>query len=1471
MAIALAALSATAAFAVLDPGSGTSTPNGDFVFVPNQIGTAAIRVVKTADDSVVQTMNVISGTPASMVTSPSGDTLFVVVTGATNSRVRAYSIDPTTGALTSVAYKTLSASYTAGRQCALTPDGKYLYVANFDNDATVGMSVYVLDVSNPSSMTVAGSFQVANYLWGIAMKPDGTRLYVGSRDSAGYKVYIYNITNKTSPSLVTSIDLGTAKDPTTLAVNSDGDRLFVKVFETSSPRDDVLMYDISATSPVLKAEVNKINGNNYRSDLPGDHSTNDSDTRNSFDGMALSPNGWFMYFTHYNGASADGGDYWRDTLYGTSIANLSDGFTRTSASDIWVSWGGYNGSTWGGWHSADGLIATKNHKIYYTYDDDSLSPSFLSVLTTTDANTPPTAPKITYPTQETNVNGYITWEASEDDGGADMLTYTVEYIQASVLEAGTSSWLHMAYTASGEIFAPLSGVLAGTAYYARVQAYDGTYTSPWSYTGPFTMDANFLGPPTWESYYLVTSKEAVIDWGSVATADHYVVEYKTASTTTWSSTEILSTYQYNTSDPNPNYQLTGLTPSSTYEVRVKAKKSGTESLPSSQVTFYTLERPWADFYKEAATQAYITWGPEVSTAEIAVPLSNHYEMQYRRNGGAWTDSGKTLNNSSHDDATNAKLNILFNGLTANSTYEVRIRTVDVTGGVSDWSDIKTFHTIRGPWWVDVTVTSTHDATIFWENVSATQYELRYGQDPTVEAGYTTVTTTDVQSAVTGLTAYTWYYTKVRALTVNGPTDWTSIKSFYTMPGPTWISNYLTTISTTMVTWEGFSGITSYEVNYGVSMEPMSWTSWAPSPQTQNYGGPITGLTARTWYQLRVRSHIGANASSWSSIDDFFTIPAPNNVTWNGSTLTTSDITWEPVNMGGPLCTSYEVSWGISTDATGTGDAVTGNIYSTISGLTTGRTYYVKVRARDDANSGWSDWAPYPTLTVVATDQATVSDVDVTSGWRGTTVKITGQNFGATTGTVSFGATAAQPGYWENNEIAVSVPPNIATGAYNVIVKTAAGITATHVPSQYSFNVTDGGFVMDDFEGGVWEYATWESGGGNSVKALINYTSPPERNAYITAECSGTAAYEIVGGVSTYGDLPTENGYDISSCKKIKLWFKGDGSSNVATFELVESNQAPGNNPAIPLAAEVWKYNVPISMSSTSWQQITIDLTTEGASKFVLDSGWYTGNSILDLNKIKSYQILTGGGNKKYAIDYIFATTEAGGAGTRIYDIRYIDETNSENWIAIPFAATGITDSIQLAQSIAQPPIMTPQAGDRLVVTLRDNKTQNISQGWSYYDGSTWMDEYGSPVTINPGDAISVVISNPGRPQIDSTWTVSGNLLSVGGGGKQYDIRYIDETNSENWIVSLDNLTGITDSIQLAQSIAQPPIMTPQAGDRLVVTLRDNKTQNISQGWSYYDGSTWMDEYGSPVTISKDDFVSVVISNPGRPQVDNKWP
>jgi len=771
-------------------------------------------------------------------------------------------------------------------------------------------------------------------------------------------------------------------------------------------------------------------------------------------------------------------------------------------------------------------------------------------------------------------------------------------------------------------------------------------------TGTNVFTVNAIPSPVWASHYLVTSKEAVVDWGSVEAADHYVVEYKTVSGSTWASTEVLSTYKYNSSDPNPNCHLTGLTSSVTYEVRVKAKRNGVESSPSPEDTFYTLERPWVSHANVTTNEAYILWGPEVSTSELNIPNAVTYEARYRVKTppGAWNTTIKPpLGYKS--DVTMSVLNFQLTGLTPSTTYEVQMRAVGASG-YSDWSPTNEVYTIRGPRWVDATVTSLNTANIFWENVAGvTQYEMMYSKAPTAEGG-TTVTTSDAQRAVTGLDAYTTYYAKARTK-LPGVSDWSPVKSFYTMPGPSWIAAYSTTTAQTMATWEGVAGITSYEVNYKATSET-TWASWAPTPDpTVNYGGPITGLTGRTWYELRVRQHTGTNESTWSSIAYFYTIPAPNNVAWNGSTATTASITWESVDMGvGVMCSSYEVSWGLTPEAIGSGDAVTGNIYYTMSPLTTGQTYYVKVRARDDTNHGWSNWAPYPTLTVVATDQATVSGIDVTSGWRGTTVKITGNNFGATTGTVSFEGVTAQPGYWKNNEIAVSVPPNAVTGSNSVIVKTTAGATAT---SPQSFNVTDGGFVLDDFEGGVWQYATWE--GTGSVTITKNYTGAQERTTYQSAECSGSNNFEIVGGVSTYGDLPTENGYDLSSCKKIKLWFKGNGTSNVATFELVESNQAPGNNPLIPLAAEVWKYNVPISMSA-GWQQITINLTTEGTNKFVLDS-FYTGNSALDLNRIKSYQILTSGGNpKSYAIDYIFATAESVTGIASCSPARYQGDTNT---------------------------------------------------------------------------------------------------------------------------------------------------------------------------------------------------------------------
>lgn len=565
--VVLAAILQCNAFAVIDPVQGIATPNGQFVFVPNQTGTYSIKVVKTSDDSVASTRTVPSGWPVSMVVSPNGNTLFVVAASGSGARVRSYTIDYTLGALNPVSYLALSmTSATAGRQCAISPDGRYLYVANYDNDPTAGQRVYILDVSNPAAMSVLNTVQVASNLWGIAMKPDGTRLYVGSRNPSAYAVYTYDISGvygvagnkKASPTAVpgATISLGASMEPTYLAVNTNGDRLFVRVFQTVAPADgarkDVLVYDISVAPPSRIAGVYKIKGNNYRSDLPGNHmpppSGYDLDQNssgslgNAFDGMALSPNGWFMYFGHYNGSSEYAGYTYRETLYGSSISELGNGFDRTNSGDIWVQYGGY-GTTetspvtpiWGGWHSSDGVIAarTPKHKVYMTYSDGSVTPEYITVETVAIANASPMAPVIIYPLPgDTDVgkapNIYARWNDAVDDTPATSLSYRVEAILKSDLESGSSNWFLVNNTAAGVTSTHFYGMVGGQEYYLRVRAWDGAYTGPWAYTGPFKMYSGYISPPNapgWLSNYNTTTTQSYFTWEAVSGATQYQVEY----------------------------------------------------------------------------------------------------------------------------------------------------------------------------------------------------------------------------------------------------------------------------------------------------------------------------------------------------------------------------------------------------------------------------------------------------------------------------------------------------------------------------------------------------------------------------------------------------------------------------------------------------------------------------------------------------------------------------------------------------------------------------------------------------------------------------------------------------------------------------------------------------------------------------------------------------------------------------------
>lgn len=104
---------------------------------------------------------------------------------------------------------------------------------------------------------------------------------------------------------------------------------------------------------------------------------------------------------------------------------------------------------------------------------------------------------------------------------------------------------------------------------------------------------------------------------------------------------------------------------------------------------------------------------------------------------------------------------------------------------------------------------------------------------------------------------------------------------------------------------------------------------------------------------------------------------------------------------------------------------------------------------------------YDSLTIVPTPMPppTISSLSTTSGPVGTSVTVTGSNFGATQGTstVTFNATAATPTSWSATSIAVPVPAAATTGPVVVTVNGQAsnGVTFTVTPKINSLSPTSG--------------------------------------------------------------------------------------------------------------------------------------------------------------------------------------------------------------------------------------------------------------------------------------------------------------------------------------------------------------------------------------------------------------------------------
>ena len=273
----------------------------------------------------------------------------------------------------------------------------------------------------------------------------------------------------------------------------------------------------------------------------------------------------------------------------------------------------------------DGLCAGTRYKVRVSaYKGDLYSPYTYGYIDTLPS-------KVTGITQAVTSSSFtLTWDKNESADG-----YTVQYY-------ADGKWNEKTLTGNSKTTVTIGSLKGYKTYKVRIKAYKGELQSTFD-------DIYITTAPTKVSGLKVKSavdSKAVVIWNADATADGYNVEYYIGGK--WVEKTI-------TDNKTAMAVLGGLTPYSTYKVRVRAYKDNLYG-DYSYTTVTAVLSPVTDVKVVSAKSNSITvkWGKNAS--------ADGYKVEIYK-GGKWVK--KTLKGS-----TNATVTI--DGLRAGSVYKVRI-------------------------------------------------------------------------------------------------------------------------------------------------------------------------------------------------------------------------------------------------------------------------------------------------------------------------------------------------------------------------------------------------------------------------------------------------------------------------------------------------------------------------------------------------------------------------------------------------------------------------------------------------------------------------------------------------------------------------------------------------------------------------------------------------------------------------------